>query len=230
MRRYKKVSGERVVAALIDYIAMYILGLVVAIVPMLFIGFDNFLDMFIGSAFEATGDVVSEDLILYTMITTYAGVLIGVIYFVLIPWRMNGQTIGKKIMKLKAINEYGENPNLWQHFIRAVQNWNTYFTALIGWIIAVNYLLYSVTSIFVFVVSIAFLVSFIMMLAREDGRGLHDMIAGTYVVSCNENLDKEFAETTAQMGDWVEVEDKDDDWDRSSNDKDNNKDDDEWSF
>ena len=226
MKQYKKVSGERVVAALVDYVVMYGLGLVIAVLPMLFVGFDNFIDMLIGSSFETTGDVMPEGMIIYTMITVYVGFLVGVIYFVIIPWKMNGQTFGKKMLKLKAINEYGENPNLWQHFLRAIQNWSVYFSALIGWIVLIDYLVFSIISLLSLVVSVVFLISFIMMLAREDGRGLHDMLAGTFVISTNENLDREFAEATAQMGDWVEVEDKDDDWDTEAKDKD----DDEWSF
>ncbi len=127
-------------------------------------------------------------------------------------------------MKLKAVNEYGENPSFIQHFFRAIQNWTVYYTALIGWVIVINYLVFSVISMFSIVVSGVFLVSFIMMLAREDGRGLHDLLTGTYVVKTDENLNKEFAETTAQMGDWVEVEDKDDEWDKK---KESN---DEWDF
>jgi len=60
-------------------------------------------------------------------------------------------------------------------------------------------------------------------------------MTGTYVISANENLDRDFAEKTAQMGDWIEVEDKDDQWgkkDESQDDWDKKKDedDDEWEF
>jgi uncharacterized RDD family membrane protein YckC len=226
MQRYKKVSGERVVAALVDYIAMYVVGLIISIVPLFFFGFEDFIDSIFGAAIMGTGDTMSPEFIMYTMITVYAGLVVYLIYFVIVPWKWNGQTLGKKLMKLRAINEYGENPGLWSHFVRSIQGWTTYYTALVGWVILINYLLFSVLSIVTFLISAVFLVSFIMMLAREDGRGLHDMMAGTWVIKTDENLDQQFAETTAQMGDWVEVEDRDDDWDKAPKEKE----DDDWEF
>ena len=227
MRGYKKVSGERVVAALVDYIIMQVVGVIVTIVPMLVMGFDNFFDMLFGVGMEPVGDdILSEGFIIFTMVTVYLGFVVSTLYFCVVPWLWKGQTIGKKLMKLKAVNEYGENPNFFQHLVRGVQNWSTVYIALIGWVIVINYLLYSILSMGTLVVSILFLISFIMMLAREDGRGMHDMISGTYVIKVDENLDKEFAEQTAQMGDWVEVEDSDDDWDKKEPEEEK----DEWEF
>ena len=218
MRGYKKASGERVVAALVDYVVMYIVSLIISVVPLIFIGFENFFDMILG------GSMFDGEFGNFIYISSVIGLLLSIIYFVYMPFKMEGQTLGKKLMKLKAVNEYGENPSFIQHFFRAIQNWTVYYTALIGWVIVINYLVFSVISMFSIVVSGVFLVSFIMMLAREDGRGLHDLLTGTYVVKTDENLNKEFAETTAQMGDWVEVEDKDDEWDKK---KESN---DEWDF
>ncbi len=230
MREFKKVSGERVVAALIDYVAMYIIGLIISIIPIAVVGFsggvDSIFDMLIGNP-EVTGDVVPEGMMYYTLITVYVGLIASVIYFVVIPWRWNGQTIGKKLMKLRAVNEYGENPTFFQHFIRAIQNWTVYYTALIGWVILVNYLMFSILSIASLLVYIVFIISFIMLLAREDGRGIHDMISGTWVIKDDDTVDRGFAEATAQMGDWVEVEDQEDDWDKK---KDDDEDDDAWEF
>ena len=50
-----------------------------------------------------------------------------------------------------------------------------------------------------------------MMISREDGKGLHDLLAGTRVMKCDENLDEAFTIKTAQMSDWAEVTDPDDD-------------------
>lgn len=227
MARYRKVTGERIVAALVDGVIMYFLGTLVTIIPMIFIGFDNFFEMIFATAFDTTGDMVSNEYMMFTAVSVYLSTAVGIVYFVVVPWKWNGQTIGKKLMSLKAINEYGENPSFMQHFVRAVQNWATYFSALIGWLVFINYIIFGIVSILSFVVYIAFIVAFIMMLAREDGRGLHDLMANTYVIHIDENLNKDFAEKTAQMGDWVEVEDKDDDWDKKEEDT---EEDDEWNF
>lgn len=59
--------------------------------------------------------------------------------------------------------------------------------------------------------TIVILVAFIMFLAREDGKGLHDLIANTQVVKVDYDINKQFVEKTSQMGDWAEVVDEDDD-------------------
>jgi uncharacterized RDD family membrane protein YckC len=238
MNTYKKITGERIIAALIDYAAIYIVTQIISIIPMFFIGIDSTIDMLFSGAFGGVGgDAASEaNLIIYMMITTYGGVLVSILYFGIIPWKWNGQTLGKKLFKLKAVNEYGENPKLFTHLLRAIQNWATYFVGLLGWVLFINIIVYSIVvmigSVLFFII---LLISFIMLLAREDGRGLHDLMTGTYVISANENLDRDFAEKTAQMGDWIEVEDKDDQWgkkDESQDDWDKKKDedDDEWEF
>jgi uncharacterized RDD family membrane protein YckC len=222
--KFKKVSGERVLAALLDYVFMYIIGLIVSIVPIIFIGFDSFIDSLFSTTAAATGEM-SQEFILYTAITVYSGVVAGIIYFVVVPWKWNGQTIGKRIIKIKAVNEYGENPSFMQHFFRAIQNWTVYYSALITWVIFVNYWTFTILSLLSLIVSLIFLISFILILAREDGRGIHDMLTGTYVIKADENLDKDFVEATSQMGDWIEVEDADDDGFMEEKKKD-----DEWDF
>jgi uncharacterized RDD family membrane protein YckC len=217
----KKVTGERLLAAILDYVFLQIIGVIVAVVPLLIIGIDDFVAGAIMGT--TTNDVYSQDFITYTMITVYASVIVGVIWLSIIPWKMNGQTIGKKIMKVKVVDEDGVNPGLKVHLIRAIQNWSGYYMALVAWLMYVNVWAYSIASIFNFVISIVFLVSLIMFLAREDSRGLHDMLAGTYVVRVDQNVDELFVTETSQMGDWIEVEDEDDD---GFEDKDK----DEWSF
>jgi len=237
MNTYKKNTGERIIAALIDYAVIYIVSQIIAFIPMLFIDFDLVGELMFSGLFGGTGGDVanSSELILYFMITIYGTLVVGVIYFGFIPWKWNGQTLGKKLFKLKAVNEYGENPGLFTHLLRAIQNWGTYVPALLGWLLFINYFAYWISAGAGGLLSgLVLIISFIMILAREDGRGLHDLMTGTYVISTNENLDRDFVEKTAQMGDWIEVDDPDDSWDNNNkkdgSSKEKDEDEDKWEF
>ena len=211
MRQYKKPTGERIAAAFVDMIFLSIITTIfVALYYLFTLDFDNLLESFIASS--AYGEEGYTNFITYSVLVE---LVLGTVYFVIIPWKWNGQTLAKKLLKIKAINEYGENPTLWQHFVRGIQNWTAYFgifmiigafsseeaflviSMIIGFLIGGGYY-------------IALLIAFIMILSKEDGRGLHDLLSGTRVVRIDEDLNKDFAMKTAQMADWAEVIDEDD--------------------
>ena len=206
----KKVSGERFVAALIDAILVGILSSIPAIIYVLGAGGEGLVEYFMGTSTGATPDFLGDGYILFLAVTTYVGLGIGVLYFVYMPYKMNGQTLGKKVMKIKAIDEVGENPSFKQHFLRAVQNWGTYASAIAFLLILISQPLYSVLgSMFTTIVGLLAFVSYLMVLIKEDGRGFHDTLSGTRVVKADIDFDKDFIEKTTQMGEWAEVVDKD---------------------
>lgn len=51
--------------------------------------------------------------------------IFGVLYFVLFQFFNNGQTLGKKLFKLRVVNEKDENPNIIQYIIRYLINGTT---------------------------------------------------------------------------------------------------------
>lgn len=51
--------------------------------------------------------------------------IFGVLYFVLFQFFNNGQTLGKKLFKLRVVNEKDENPNIIQYIIRYLINGST---------------------------------------------------------------------------------------------------------
>lgn len=67
----------------------------------------------------------------------------------------NGQTVGKMVMNLKVVTTAGENLSYWKSFKR----WLGYFAS-----------------------SIIFYIGYLMVAFTKDKQGLHDKIAGTYVV------------------------------------------------
>ncbi len=67
----------------------------------------------------------------------------------------SGQTVGKMIMNLRVVTTVGENLSYWRSFKR----WLGYFAS-----------------------SIIFYIGYLMVAFTKDKQGLHDKIAGTYVV------------------------------------------------
>jgi uncharacterized RDD family membrane protein YckC len=218
--KFKKVTGERIVAAIIDSI---IVGIISSIPPMVFMfkdGFDAFVNQYTESIISGTGDLSSYGN-MYFIVSIVGGLIIGYLYFAYMPYKMNGQTLGKKLMSIKAIDEFGNNPSLKQHSIRAVQIWDVYASAIALPLLLVSITTYSLVSGGLSsIAGLLTFVAFVMILSKDNGQGLHDSIAGTYVVKSDIDLDKEFVEKTTQMSEWAEVDynmdkeeqNKKDDW------------------
>jgi uncharacterized RDD family membrane protein YckC len=217
---YKKVTGERIVAAIIDSIIVSIITSIPTGLLMFRDGFDAFIDNFFTTSVggETTFDL-GIDFYIYSGI---AGIVIGVLYFAYIPYKWNGQTLGKKMMSIKAIDEFGNNPTFGKHILRAIQVWDTYVAFLALPLLFVGVTSYTIVSGLIGGgVGLLVFISLIMLLAKDDGRGIHDSMAGTYIVKSDVDMDKQFVEKTTQMGEWAEVDydfdkteskDKKDDW------------------
>ncbi|MFK5883748.1 MAG: RDD family protein [Candidatus Izemoplasma sp.] len=217
----RKVSGERIAAAIIDAIIVFIFVILATIPYLISFGLDGFFDLILGASSDLFD--IDNDYANFIVFSILIELFIGILYFVYIPYKMNGQTLGKKMLRIKAINEFGENPSFKQHFVRAVQNWSLYATVPFVLLVHSNYLTYLIiVSILSNLIVLAVIVAFIMMLAREDGKGLHDLIANSLVVKVDYDINKGFIEKVTQMSDWAEVvdtedqgfdiEDNDEDW------------------
>lgn len=125
----------------------------------------------------------------YCIIPNLLIVLCIILYFGVFQKFNNGQTLGKKIMHLKVVDDNNESPSLWKMFGRTIL---IYFASLSGVIVIVlNALLILVLKENVYfmatsIVSLAFLifnvVSWIQIIVRKDGRSLQDIIFKTKVV------------------------------------------------
>ena len=118
-----------------------------------------------------------------TGILTLITILLEIIYFVVYQLANGGQTIGKKIMKIKVVSEDGELD----------MNQMTYRSLLSNYIlvniITFMFLLFTSKKIY-FVVAITLqgiqyliiLISVIMILSKNNGCALHDKLAHTKVI------------------------------------------------
>lgn len=110
--------------------------------------------------------------------------VLTVAYFVVFQTLYNGQTLGKKIFKIKVVNTDNDNASMIQMFIRSLFTMNI-FSSLLGilllFILSKNAYIYSYCGIILFE-SLFILLAIMFILYRKDKRGLHDVIAKTMIV------------------------------------------------
>lgn len=127
--------------------------------------------------------MISQQLDQKCIIYTIFNILFIIIYFILIPFFKNGQTLGKKIAKIKVIGKE-EKATIKSYFIR-----NLIINGLGMMILAIpflyflpNKMYFIFESILSFIQITLVILSISMILYRKDKRGLHDILSGTNVV------------------------------------------------
>ena len=107
-----------------------------------------------------------------------------ILYFGVLPLVMNGQTLGKKIMKLRVVSNNEKKLNFWKYLIRIVILNNIWLSLInVGAVYVVNGVkFYYVTYVISMLSSLIYMLNLIMVMFRKDNRGLHDMVAGTKVI------------------------------------------------
>lgn len=115
-------------------------------------------------------------------------VVLSTIYFVVLAYYMNGQTFGKKIMKIQVVSANSKKLTMNNYLIRSLIVdsilMNTISIVTILFLEKSSYLkVYDVTST---IFGAIYVVIFAMILFRQDGRGLHDLLANTKVISLND--------------------------------------------
>lgn len=115
--------------------------------------------------------------------------IIVLLYFIGFNYITAGQTLGKKIMKLKIVNvDEKEKVSILSYSIRTIMLYQTiyYITRLIA-ILSTNATGYSnITNIAYSVQNMLDLIIMSLIIIRTDGRGLHDILAKTKVISTKE--------------------------------------------
>lgn len=110
-------------------------------------------------------------------------ILLILIYFVLLPKVWNGQTVGKKILKLKVVSNNNENVTIVQYLIRnmLINGLAQMILILLSLYLLPSSMYFIFSSILTFIQLILVIISVFMILYRKDKRGLHDIFSGTKV-------------------------------------------------
>lgn len=200
----ENVKGERVIAAVLDAIFLSIATFIIGIFVAVGFGIEQTFEFFISSTEMTTG---VEGLFGYIVATTIVGLVVGFVYYAVIPAKSDGQTLGKKILGIKVINELGENPNLKVHTIRAINIWDVYISVPLLAFYLINFVLYTVLSTIAgLIIFVVVLVSLIMVLTDPKSQGLHDRMVNTFVVDKRYDPNREAREAAASIKDWADVE------------------------
>ena len=105
-------------------------------------------------------------------------------YFCIFQFLNKGQTIGKRLLKIKVVNKEEKEPSFLTIFLRTfiTQGFLTTGISLISIFILNKEMYMEIYFILNILMSIFIVVCALMILYRKDRRGLHDMIAGSIVI------------------------------------------------
>lgn len=110
------------------------------------------------------------------------------LYFGIIQYFLKGQTIGKKILKLKIVSASNKKLNIFNYILRTlvVNNILLNGISILFLLLATKTVYLQVDNILGMLVSISEAIIIFLVLTREDQRGLHDLLFNTKVVSTTE--------------------------------------------
>ena len=125
--------------------------------------------------------------------SSIVSITLTIFYFVVFAYFMNGQTLGKKLMKLKIVSNDRKKLTMNNYLIRSlIVNSVLMNISSIIFILGLSKKTYiKVNDISTYFFGIIYIINFGMILFRDDRRGLHDYLAKTKVISIK---DKELNE------------------------------------
>ncbi|MBQ8892434.1 MAG: RDD family protein [Bacilli bacterium] len=134
--------------------------------------------------FNRTTDLIysiNRNSVTVTIVTT----VLTIFYFVVFAYFMNGQTLGKKLMNIKIVSNNKKKLTMNNYLIRGLII-NSILMNIISVIIVLgldktSYL--KVNDMLTYLYGIFMVLTFGMILFREDRRGLHDILARTKVIN-----------------------------------------------
>lgn len=120
------------------------------------------------------------------IITSVISIVLSLGYFGTFAFYNNGQTLGKKLMKIKVSTIDGKNPSHLSLVIRSLII-NSIFTSILSCILILfitkNQYIYTI-GILQVLQSFIMLISLLMIAFSKGKRGLHDLLTRTKVIQC----------------------------------------------
>ena len=121
----------------------------------------------------------------YKVISSSISVVGFLLYFAVLQWALNGQTIGKKIMKIRVVaNNEDKKLNVGNYILRSLILNNIIFSIIliIGVYIFKAPGYYTLSMVVSYLQLLVMSLIMLMVVLRKDYRGLHDFVAGTKVI------------------------------------------------
>ena len=127
---------------------------------------------------------ITYDMSKYGISIEIINLVVTVLYFVVFQYLNNGKTLGKTLMKIKVVSKDSKKIKFYQILLRSL-----IINSILSLFVLILILLFCSKSIYLlssryiqFIDMTLVFVSIIMILFRQDGRGLHDIIASTEVI------------------------------------------------
>lgn len=123
-------------------------------------------------------------------------IVVSIFYFVIVQFLMNGQTIGKKLMRLRVKSIEDKEVSIFSFFIRTILVCELLFTVLdLILVFSLKQNTYNLASSYIIQVRYLYELAFIIcLIIRDDNRSLHDLLLKTKVVRYDKE-GKEIEET-----------------------------------
>lgn len=134
---------------------------------------------------------LTYDLNKYRVVSASISSILFLGYFGVLQYILKGQTLGKKIMKIKVTSVSDKKLNILNFLTRSVILNNILFSIIL--IVGVyvfnknNY--YNLSLIVYYIELLVMSLIVLMIVLRKDNRGLHELITNTKVVAVDENSD-----------------------------------------
>ncbi len=115
---------------------------------------------------------------------TIVSFVVSIGYFIVFATLNKGQTLGKKVFKIKVVNKEGKRPGIWNMIARSIPLYGI-MTGIINVtsIYILNVRVFNYTNTIVNYIYYGFvIICLFMVMYRKDGRGLHDIIGKTSVI------------------------------------------------
>lgn len=191
----KKVTFKRIIAHIVDYIIVALIASMFARVPVLNPNYDKYVEesnKYIESIISKETKQVSNDTLLKSSYNlTKLGVNLSVItlvvsalYFVGFQYLNKGQTIGKKLFKIRIVDDKNERPTFVQVLFHS-SIINSLITSLISIIALVAFSkgIYITINEIVQIIDMGLIMGSLgCMIIRADGKGIHNLLAKTNVI------------------------------------------------
>jgi uncharacterized RDD family membrane protein YckC len=115
------------------------------------------------------------------------------LYHVFFEIFMNGQSIGKRIMRLRVVDEHGGRPGISQFLIRwLLRISDVWIIAIMATLLSSPYWYRDVESAFIILAALAFLITdIILIVSSKKGQRIGDILAKTIVIRINTRADIE---------------------------------------
>lgn len=116
-------------------------------------------------------------------IISLISVVLGLVFFVVVPLYKNGQTIGKKVLRIKIISDTGEltmNQLIFRAFIANSILIDLLSVILMMFLSKNNY--FYCYGLFMIIQYLITALSVFLIICRKDGKAVHDLLVRTQVV------------------------------------------------